>query len=128
MDTENPTVISELNNWVKWLVSEFNFDAIRIDTVRHVRHDFWDAFTKSSGVFSIGEVADGDPAFVASYQGHIDSTLGYPLYHKLSNLFVNTGANMNEIKDVINNDRKFFTDTRILGNFIDCHDQPVCRF
>src|SRR5947207_1735889 len=89
LDTENPKVVSELNKWISWLVKEFNFDGIRIDTVRHVRRDFWDAFTKSSGVFSIGEILDGNPGYVASYQGHIDSTIGYPLYFKSQYLYTN---------------------------------------
>ncbi|CAJ0851724.1 19989_t:CDS:2 [Entrophospora sp. SA101] len=124
LNTENPSVASELNKWIKWLVSEFNFDGIRIDTVRHIPHSFWSGFAKSSGVFSIGEILDGDPRIVASYQGLIDSTLGYPLYFKISYLFINPGANMYEIRDVINNDRNFFKDTSVLGNFIDCHDKP----
>ncbi|RIA88257.1 Glycoside Hydrolase Family 13 protein [Glomus cerebriforme] len=123
LDTEHPAVVTELNKWINWLVKEFNFDAIRIDTVRHVRHDFWDAFAKSSGVFSIGEIPSGDSGFVASYQGHIDSTLGYPLYFSLVNLYSNSGANMYGMRDIINNNRKFYNDTRILGNFIDSHDQ-----
>ncbi len=84
-------MISELNKWINWLVKEFNFDGIRMDTVRHVRQGFWDAFTQSSGVFSIGEVADGNPSFVGSYQGsHMDSTLGFPLFHKLQILYSDT--------------------------------------
>jgi len=97
-----------------------------MDTVRHVRQGFWDAFTQSSGVFSIGEVADGNPSFVGSYQGsHMDSTLGFPLFHKLQILYSDTNANMYEMRNAINDNRKFFNDTRVLGNFIDCHDQPV---
>ncbi|CAI2166187.1 2314_t:CDS:2 [Funneliformis geosporum] len=72
LDTENPVVASELNKWINWLVKEFGFDGIRIDTAKHVRHSFWDAFTQSSGVFSIGEVADSNAGFVGSYQGHMD--------------------------------------------------------
>ncbi|CAG8443564.1 12762_t:CDS:2 [Funneliformis caledonium] len=124
LDTENPVVVSELNKWVKWLVKEFDFDGIRIDTAKHIRHSFWDGFTQSSGVFSIGEVADSNPGFVGSYQGHMDSTLGYPLFQKLQPLYTNPGANMYEMRNAINDNRRFFKDTSILGNFLDGHDQP----
>jgi alpha-amylase len=121
LDTENPAVISELNNWISWLTREFDFDGIRIDTARHIRQNFWDEFTRSSGVFSIGEILSDNSGYVASYQ----STLGYPLYTKLIRLYTNPNANMYELRDVINNDRNAFKDTRILGNFIDSHDQEV---
>ncbi len=39
-----------------WIVKEYNFDAVRIDTVKHVRKEFWRAFSDASGVFSIGEI------------------------------------------------------------------------
>ena len=125
LDTENPAVISELNKWISWLVHEFNFDGIRIDTVKHIRIDFWDAFTKSSGVFSIGEILHDSPSYVAPYQRHIDSTLGFPLFFKVQRLYSNPQSNMYEMRDAINSNRKFFNDTRILGNFIDCHDKEV---
>ena len=118
-------MISELYKWISWLVNEFNFDGIRIDTARHVRHDFWDGFTRSSGVFSIGEIPDGNAYFVGSYQGHMDSTLGFPLYFRMRDLY--TGGNMYGIRDIINDNRKAFNDTRLLGNFVDCHDQEVWR-
>jgi len=119
-------VISELNKWISWLVEEFNFDGIRLDAARHIRHEFWDEFTNSSGVFSIGEIADGNPSFVGSYQGsHMDSTLGFPLFYKLKYLYSDTNANMYDMRNAINDNRKFFNDTRVLGNFIDNHDQPV---
>src|SRR5947207_999961 len=113
LDTENPGVISELNKWISWLVKEFDFDGIRMDTVKHVRRDFWDAFTRSSGVFSVGEVAHGSSDFVGPYQGsHMDSTLGYPLFEQMHQLYSNPGANMYRMRDALNNDRKFFNDTR----------------
>jgi alpha-amylase len=60
LNTEHPFVIQELSRWVRWIVDEFEFDAIRIDTVKHVRKEFWNEFAKASGVFSIGEVLHGE--------------------------------------------------------------------
>lgn len=65
--TEKPEIRTLLQDWVKWLVTEYSFDGIRIDTVKHVEHDFWSGFSEAAGVYSIGEVWDGNPSFVASY-------------------------------------------------------------
>jgi alpha-amylase len=56
LNTEDPMVVETLNTWVKWLVDEFNVDGLRIDTVKHIRKDFWPGFVQTSGVFTLGEV------------------------------------------------------------------------
>ncbi|CAG8657306.1 4254_t:CDS:2, partial [Funneliformis caledonium] len=40
-----------------------------------IRHSLWNGFTQSSGVFTIGKVANSNAGFVRSYQGYMDSTL-----------------------------------------------------
>lgn len=59
LDTENPVVIKTLNDWIHHLVKIFGIDAIRVDTVKHVRKDFWPPFVVASGVAAIGEVWHG---------------------------------------------------------------------
>ncbi len=56
VDTENSTITQMFNDWVGNLVKEYSIDGIRIDTVKHVRKDFWPDFASSAGVFTIGEV------------------------------------------------------------------------
>ena len=53
--------------WIKNLVGNYSADGIRIDTVKHVRKDFWPDFTSSSGVFAIGEVLHNETSYVANY-------------------------------------------------------------
>jgi alpha-amylase len=36
---------------VKDVVQKFNFDGIRIDTVPHVKKDFWKEYAASAGVY-----------------------------------------------------------------------------
>jgi alpha-amylase len=43
-----------------WVVTNFQVDGIRIDTVKHIRKEFWSEFTRSASVFSIGEVLHGE--------------------------------------------------------------------
>ncbi len=83
--TENPNVRDALNrafaNWITWT----NIDGFRIDTVKHVEHDFWPGFcghmrehAASIGkdqFFMFGESFDGDDGLIGSYTevGMLDS-------------------------------------------------------
>jgi alpha-amylase len=37
LNTEDTNVIAVFNSWIKGLISDYGFEAIRIDTVKHVR-------------------------------------------------------------------------------------------
>lgn len=71
LNTESPHVISTLNTWIHHLVSTFQIDALRIDTVKHVRKEFWKGFMESAGVACLGEVLNGDPTYLARYQREV---------------------------------------------------------
>ena len=95
-------------------------DGIRIDTIPEVLADFWVEYTQAAGVYSVGEVFNGDPRYVSSYQGCVDGTLNYPMYYALFNVF-QKGRSMRLIHDGINAN-SVFKDVSILGNFLDNHD------
>jgi alpha-amylase len=102
---ESPKVEAELLKIVRWLVEEFSVDGLRIDTVKHVRKDFWLKYEEASGVFCTGEVLHGgktlkdaslnlclliiplswsDPSYTLPYQGEaLTSVLNYPLFFPL---------------------------------------------
>jgi alpha-amylase len=70
------------------VIAKYGFDAIRIDTVRHVGMRFWEELTQYLSdvpIFHIGEVMVKDPKRVAEYQtkGGLDGLLDYPMYHAL---------------------------------------------
>jgi alpha-amylase len=122
LDTENPFVIQELQRWLRWVVDEFDFDGIRIDTVKHVPRPFWSKFTQGApGVFSIGEVLHGDPAYVGEYQNNMDSMLNFPLYFTIRDVFQNK-ASMWQFEVRYEQNRQYFRDASVLGNFVDNHD------
>jgi alpha-amylase len=64
VNTEDDAVVDTLNKWIKTTVAEFSIDGVRLDTVKHVRRDFWPAFTASAGVFTLGEVSCSPPAYL----------------------------------------------------------------
>ena len=67
------------------MVSNFSIDAIRIDTVEHIRQSFWPGFTNAAGVYNVGEVLDGDPVYTGRYQGNATiNPFNYPIYYPLT--------------------------------------------
>jgi glycosidase len=73
----------------KW-IDAADFDGFRIDTLKHVEHEFWNAFCPSvrehckaigkSNFFMFGEAFDGDDTLVASYttDEQVDSAFFFP--------------------------------------------------
>lgn len=69
LNTEDPTVVGKLLDWVHKLVQDYGVDGLRIDTVKHIRKDFWPDFSKAAGVFTLGEVLINDTDYAAQYTG-----------------------------------------------------------
>ena len=67
INTEDTNIVNTWNTWIGDLVKNYSVDGVRIDTVKHVRKDFWPDFTKSAGVFTIGEVLDNRTTYVTDY-------------------------------------------------------------
>ena len=120
LDPSNTFVRSTLKKWIHDTVSTYGFDGIRIDTVEEVPKDFWAEYTQSAGVYSMGEVFNGDPKYVSGYQGPVEATLNYPMYFKLKNAFQDQQT-MRNIHDGVTQN-SIFRDVSILGNFLDNHD------
>lgn len=55
IDTENDSNVNKLHDIVSTWISTYGFDGIRIDTVKHVRKDFWSGYAAAAGVFATGE-------------------------------------------------------------------------
>ena len=67
LNQDNDYVRTYLKKWIKEVVQRFDFDGIRIDTVPHVPKPFWTEYGEAAGVFQMGEVFNGDPAYVGDY-------------------------------------------------------------
>jgi alpha-amylase len=121
INTENPAIRTLLQDWLRWLVSEFQFDGIRIDTVKHVEVDFWAPFAWAGGVYSIGEVWSGDVNYLSRYNSSMSGLLNYAVYYPLERYLINR-ASPQELVDVHNRVTDAFPDAATLGTFIDNHD------
>ena len=124
LDTTSSTVRSMWNIWVKWLVSTYSVDGLRVDTVKNVEQDFWPGFNKAAGVYALGEVADGDVEYVCPYQNYIDATLGYPNYYQATQFFNNPSATSKNFVSEVTYMNQMCKDTTLLGSFSENHDQP----
>jgi hypothetical protein len=84
LNTEDPATIAELYKWIGWLKNKYQPDALRIDTFRNVRADFWPGFIKSAGnIFSMGEAYGSNTSYIGSYQNYAQSVLSYPSYFNI---------------------------------------------
>lgn len=123
LNTQSSEIRTLLNTWVSWLVKEYSFDGVRIDTVKHVEKDFWPGFASAIGAYSIGEVWDGDPAYLAGYANLMPGLLNYATYYPMNNFYQQKGSSQ-ALVDMMNTVSSSFPDPAALGTFIDNHDNP----
>jgi len=121
LNHENDYVADELLRWIKYMVTKYNVDGIRVDTVPEVPRWFWKKFNAASGVFQMGEVFNGNVHYVASYQGPLTATFNYPLYYSINDGFK---GNMSKLNEYYTEKRGVYTDATVLGVFIGNHDNP----
>lgn len=121
---ENTAVATELKNWGKWIIAQSGVDGLRVDTAKHVPKWFLKDFDTAVNTFTIGEVFNGDPAYVADYSNYSDAVLDFPMYYTIQNVFGHDGS-MNQIKDRYSQDYRY-KNTNFNGTFLDNHD--VKRF
>ena len=81
-------------DWISDLITKYNIDGIRINTVNAVPKWFLDSFREAAGVFQIGEVFSGDINYVDDYQNHLDSVFNYPLYYMIESSFCGSFYNL----------------------------------
>ncbi|KAG9089404.1 hypothetical protein FS749_001360 [Ceratobasidium sp. UAMH 11750] len=125
INTESDNVVNTYNAWIKNLTSFYSIDGIRIDTVKHVRKDFWPGFVKSSGVFAIGEVLSNLTDYTGDYTNYMDAVLDYPSWFAVTQAFASTTGNIALIAQNIPETQQHFKNGGIsTGAFLENHDQP----
>lgn len=119
--TSDSTVRNVLYEWISWLVDEYGFDGLRLDTVKHVEKDFWFGFTEASGVYTVGEVWDGNVDYLAGYDGLMGGVLDYATYYPMNRFYQQQGSSQ-DLANMISTVESSFGDPAALGAFLDNHD------
>lgn len=100
IDTNSDKAVKGMIDIYKAIIDEFKPDGFRIDTVKHVNMEFWQAFSpalmahaKATGIdnfFMYGEVYSFEPEFLSSFttQGKIPSVLDFAFQKSLENALV----------------------------------------
>ncbi|KAI0055861.1 alpha-amylase [Artomyces pyxidatus] len=125
LNTENSTVVNMLQTWIHDLVQTYGVDGLRIDTVKHIRKDFWPAWVQSAGVFTMGEVLINDTDFAAPFTQVIDAILDYPTYFPLVQAFVTPQGKFSTAVNMLTKAQQSYKNGLFrTGSFIENHDQP----
>lgn len=123
INTNDESIRSYWNNWVKQLVSDYSIDTIRIDTVKHVEQAFWPGFTDAAGVFNQGEILYDDPKYVGSYQKNATiNPFNYGVYYPLVRAFNTSEGSMSDLVSMVEQVQTNSSDTSLYGSFLNNHD------
>lgn len=106
----------------------YSIDGFRIDTVKHIRSEFWTGFNDAAGVYCVGEVANGDAAYSCPYTEVLDGILNYPLFYSVTRAFgTREEGAMKGLADNLNYINSLCKDTTSMAPFLENHDQPRVR-
>ncbi|KFY11408.1 hypothetical protein V492_04489 [Pseudogymnoascus sp. VKM F-4246] len=122
VNSENGDVYTAMIESVADIVNTYGIDGIRLDTAKHVPKEYLTKFQEAVGVYVTGEVLDGNPDFVAGYEGPLSSVLNYPLWYPLIDSFM--GGDFSTLASMMSTEVSLFSDVNALANFLDNHDQP----
>jgi alpha-amylase len=134
--TENPKVVTGMEDIYETWIRDVRIDGFRIDTMKHVDDAFWQKFSphvldyaKAQGIpnfFMFGEVADGTRPLTSHYTTHNDvqAVLDFPFQEAARN-FAGKSAATNGLRDFFRDD-DYYTDADSnvyqLPTFLGNHD------
>lgn len=125
--TEQPEIQEAYANWIQWLISEYDIDGLRLDTLLQLDTGSLQAFTSAAGVYVVGENFDITASSAYPTQEYMSGggLLNYPLYTTANNSFVNEGEEtMEQLAFTIAQDRNYSIDSNLHGMFFENHDMP----
>ncbi|KAH2069768.1 hypothetical protein KXV52_001183 [Aspergillus fumigatus] len=122
LNTGDASVATMIGDWIKQFVGNYSIDGLRIDAALHMDDDYVEGFSKAAGLFTIGEVSNGDTSLVCKYENLVSSVLNYPLYYALIQAF--TAGNMLGLAESIRAVQKDCKDFTLLETFVENHDLP----
>lgn len=129
LNQDNPEVYDYLLKASKWWIQQAKPDGFRLDTVKHVGHNFWKKFSNDIHQYAgddfllLGEVYDGYPEVNASYiNDGLNSTFDFPFYYAIKDVF-GQGKSMRQLANLFAKDN-VYPNANMMSPFIDNHDVP----
>lgn len=126
LDQTQPDVANYFIENALWWIEETGIDGFRLDTMRHVPHEFWEQFAqaihaKHPEFFLLGEVWDQNVKTLESYHAvGIQSLTNYSLFNGIENGF-RTLPNMFSLANALEKENGF-SNPQLNSIFIDNHD------
>lgn len=126
LDFSNPAVRAYMIENTLWWIKETGVDGFRLDTMRHVPHDFWNEFSTAikadyPDFYLLGEVWTNDVKQLEGYHLEgIDGLTNYSLYEGLREAFSDGGESYTLIQALRKEER--LSNPEWNGLFIDNHD------
>ena len=147
VNTENPEVRDEMVRIYSDWVLKLDLDGFRIDTIKHVEHEFWVDFSRrvrerlaaagKTNFLMFGEAFDGNDPLVGSYTmpGELDSVFYFPQKFQVFNDVFGQGGPTSNIQRLMEERALNYgaeaqpggigiAPQQALINFIDNHDVP----
>lgn len=125
VNTEDDAVVQTMHDFVKGLVSNFSADGVRIDTVKHIRKDFWPGFASAAGVYTIGEVLNNETSYIQPYSEVLDAVLDYSTWFPLVAAFQTQYGNCSALAAQAQAVQSTYKNGAFgTGSFLENHDQP----
>ncbi|PGG95760.1 hypothetical protein AJ79_09888 [Helicocarpus griseus UAMH5409] len=122
LNTESADVGKIMESWVKEFVANYSIDGLRIDAAKHTGTEYLAKIAKASGVFTTGEVFEGNVHIACDYQNYIPSVPNYPVYFAMIKAF--TAGNITALSDELAVSREVCKDISALATFSENHDLP----
>lgn len=131
LDDRRPEVLEYfVGACTQWL--DQGADALRIDTIGHVPHAFWKAFSERlrahrPGLFMFGERYSFDPAVIAEHtrpENGAVSVLDFPLKAAMAEVFEKPGSDYAVIEKALFLEDGPYANPYELATFYDNHDMP----
>jgi alpha-amylase len=122
LNTESQEVSDMMNDWAIDLIAKYTIDGFRVDAAKHVSDNFLKNFAAAAGIFTIGEVYEGDPYRFCPYQALMPSVTNYPNYFPMIEAF--SKGNVSALTRATQITKKTCADTTTLATFSENHDLP----
>lgn len=146
LNTENPVVRDALKESYAYWIREVGVDGFRVDTIKHVEHDFWhdfyysdngiknaaldtgreDFFSFGEGFYGSGDYDDSGERAIAAFLGtpekpELDAVLQFPMHFDINRVF-GESAPTDLLRYRLEITQELFPDPTLAPLFIDNHD------